>query len=120
MSPMSSRLLFWSPRVLAIAFVLFLGAFALDAFNEFHVFWKCVLAFSIGLLPSAIIAAILAIAWRCDWLGAALFALAGLYYAWSWTIPPRHMNWPVVAAISGPLLLIAGLFLINWMQRTRT
>ncbi len=119
MSRSAARLLYWSPRVLAILFVLFLGAFALDAFNEFHVFWKCILAFSIGLLPAAIVAAILAVAWRWEWVGAAMFALAAVYYAWSWTVPPRHMNWPATAGISGPLLVIAGLFLANWIERAK-
>ncbi|MGO9325042.1 MAG: hypothetical protein ACLP07_10810 [Terracidiphilus sp.] len=117
MSRLSARLLYWSPRILTILFALFLSAFALEAFNEFHVFWKCVLAFCIGLLPAAIVAAILVVAWRWEWLGAALFTLAALYYAWSWTVPPRHMNWPATAGISGPLPLIAGLFLANWIGR---
>jgi hypothetical protein len=117
MSRISARLLFWSPRILSISFAIFLSLFALEAFNEFHVFWKCVLAFCIGLLPAAIVAAILTVAWRWEWVGAALFTLAALYYAWSWTVPPRHMHWPVIAGISGPLLLIAGLFLANWIER---
>ena len=119
MSRLSARVLFWSPRILTILFVLFLSAFALEAFNEFHVFWKCILAFCIGLLPAAIVAAILAVAWRWEWLGAALFALAALCYAWSWTVPPRHMQWVATAAISGPLLVIAALFLANWIERAK-
>ncbi len=119
MSRLSARLLFWSPRILTILFVLFLSAFALEAFNEYHVFWKCILAFFIGLLPAAIVAAILAVAWRWEWLGAALFTLAALYYAWNWTVPPRHMQWVATAVISGPLLVIAALFLANWIERAK-
>ncbi|MGB8031604.1 MAG: hypothetical protein WCF30_18280 [Terracidiphilus sp.] len=119
MSRLSARLLYWSPRILAIALAIFLSLFALEAFNEFHVFWKCILAFCIGLLPAAIVAAILSVAWRWEWVGAALFALAALYYAWSWTVPPRHMNWTATAGISGPLLVIAALFLANWIERAK-
>jgi hypothetical protein len=119
MSRLSGRLLYWSPRIVTILFVLFMGAFALDAFNEFHVFWKCILAFLIGLLPAGIVAAILVVAWRWEWVGAVMFALAAVYYAWSWTVPPRHMNWPATAGISGPLLVIAGLFLAGWIQRDK-
>ena len=119
MSRLSARLLFWSPRILTILFALFLSAFALEAFNEFHIFWKCVLAFCIGLLPAAIVAAILTVAWRWAWVGAALFTLAAAYYAWSWTIPPRHMQWAATAGISGPLLVIAALFLANWIERAK-
>lgn len=119
MSHLSARLLYWSPRILAAALALFLSLFALEAFSEFHVLWKAMLAFCIGLLPAAIVAVILAVAWRWEWVGAVLFSLAAAYYALSWTIPPRHMNWTATAGISGPLLVIGGLFLANWMERAK-
>jgi len=119
MSHLSARLLYWSPRILAIALAIFLSLFALEAFSEFHVLWKAILAFCIGLLPAAIVAVILALAWRWEWVGAALFSLAATYYALIWTVPPRHMNWPATLGISGPLLVIAGLFLANWIERAK-
>jgi lysylphosphatidylglycerol synthetase-like protein (DUF2156 family) len=115
MSRSSARLLYWSPRVLAAAFALFLSLFALDVFNEAHGFWHTVLAFSIHLIPSAIIVAVLVAAWRWEWIGAGLFTLVAVFYAWQ--VLPRHVDW--AATISLPLLVMAALFLVNWVERAK-
>ncbi len=106
------RILLWTPRVLGIAFAVFLSLFALDAFQETQTFWQALPAFLIHLIPSAIIVAVLALAWRWEWIGAVLFFAAGMIYlmaAW------RHISW--VLGISGPLFLLAVLFLVCWIKR---
>lgn len=118
MSLSAARLLYWSPRIIAILFVLFLSAFALDAFNEFHVFWKCLLAFVIGLLPAAIVAVSLAAAWRWEWIGAAAFALLGTWYSWN-ALHRHFLSWPIFLAIPLPLFFLALLFLANWIERAK-
>lgn len=115
MSRSSARLLFWSPRILAIAFTLFLALFSLDAFNQVQGFWQTVLAFSLHLIPVAVVGAILIIAWRWEWVGAGLFALVALQYALK--VLPRHVDWALT--IAAPLLLIAALFLTNWIERAK-
>jgi len=70
MSRSAARLLFWSPRILAIALAIFLSLFALEAVNEFHGLWRTALAFSIGLVPALIVVAVLAAAWKWEWIGA--------------------------------------------------
>ncbi len=118
MSRTTARLLYWSPRVLCIAFALFLSLFALDVFDEFHGFWLIVAAFAIHLIPAMVIVVVLIAAWRWEWLGGALFLLAAVYYA-------VHMlnrsvnNWPAVLSISFPLLVIAALFLTGWIERSK-
>lgn len=115
MNERSVRLLFWSPRVLAIAFAVFLGVFALDVFHEPRGWWEMALAFSIHLIPSAIVVVMLAAAWRWEWMGALLFTITAGLYAWS--VLPRHFDWAVF--MGGPLLVIAGLFLADWIVRLR-
>jgi len=115
MSHPAARLLFWSPRILAILFVVFLGLFATDTFNQGHSFWYSVLAFCIHLIPALIATAVLIVAWRWELTGAALFSLAAALYAFR--VLPRHMNWAMT--ISGPLLLIGALFLANWIEREK-
>jgi hypothetical protein len=117
MSRIGAGLLHWSPRILSLAFALFLSLFALDVFQEFHGFRLMVLAFLVHLIPALVIVAILAVAWRWAWIGAVLYLLAADYYAWSWTIPPRHVHWAPIAGISGPLLVMAALFLADWLER---
>ncbi len=114
MSRVNARLLYWSPRVLSIVLVLFLGMFALDVFGESRGFWQTIAAFLIHLIPAMLIAGVLIAAWRWEWIGAALYSVAAVYYAV--TVLPGHMDW--AATISVPLLAIAALFLMNWMERS--
>ena len=110
----SQKLLFWSPRVLCIAFAIFLSLFALDVFNEVHGFWKTFLALLIHLVPVYIVLAVLAIAWRWEWVGALIFAGLAVWYATHRALWHRHPDW--VAVIAGPMLVLAALFLANWLK----
>jgi hypothetical protein len=93
------RLLFWSPRVLCIAFAL-LGLV------------KTILALSMHLIPTAFIVVVLAFSWRWEWVGGLLYIAAGMVYL---TEARHHPSWVVV--ISGPLFLVGALFLLNWLKR---
>lgn len=115
MSRVSARVLYWSPRILAILFAAFISIFALDVFGETHGFVQTALALAIHLIPTAIVAAILIVAWQWEWVGAALFLLFAAWYAW-WALP-KHLDW--VAIISTPLLVIAALFLAGWIERAK-
>ena len=113
MSRNQGRLLFWSPRILCIAFAIFLSIFVLDVFNENYGFWQTALALLIHMLPTALLVAVLIVAWRWEWVGAALFAAAAVLY--TIRVLPQHPSW--VATIALPLLCIAGLFLASWIKR---
>lgn len=106
--------LYWSPRILGLAFVLLIGIFALDAFQEGHGFWLSLLAFLIHLAPATMVAALLIVAWRWEWVGAVLYLAAAAFYASR--MLPRNPS--AVLTISGPLLLLAALFLFGWMKRS--
>jgi hypothetical protein len=104
--------MFWLPRVLTILFALFLSLFALDVFDEGDAFWETIAAFMMHLIPTGIVLIVLAFAWRWEWIGAVGFTALGLIYAaMAWT----HPSW--IAIISGPLFLIAVLFLLGWRSR---
>ena len=110
MSHPRNQFLFWSPRILAILFAVFISIFALDVFEEANGFWPTALALVIHLTPTAMVLLVLAAAWRWERMGAVLFAaMAGLY---AYQVLPMHLSW--AAAISGPLLAIAALFLADW------
>ena len=113
MSAYSRRILFWAPRALGIAFALFLSMFALDVFGEGYGFWNTLLALAMHLIPTAIVAVVLVLAWRWEWIGVVLFAAAAILYLVN-TL--RHPDW--ILFISGPLFLIAVLFLVSWLKRT--
>ena len=106
------RILFWTPRILVIAFAVFLSLFALDVFDEHLGFWKTILALVIHLIPTWLLLLALAVSWRHEWLGAILFvALAGAYVA----MGRNRLDWDAI--ICGPLIFIAVLFFLNWLKR---
>jgi len=110
------RLLFWTPRVLCILLAVFVSLFALDVFGEGYGFWGTMLALLMHLIPTGVILIVLAISWRWEWVGGILFtALGVLYLAMFW----GQFDWSAYLAISGPLLLVGVLFLINWLYRAR-
>jgi hypothetical protein len=112
MTTYSRRALFWTPRALCIAFAVFLSLFALDVFNEGYGFWRTLGALLMHLIPAAIVLVVLAVAWRWEWIGTVVFAGFGMCYAiTTW----RHPDW--FLTISGPLFVIAALFLVNWLKR---
>ncbi len=112
MAGYSRRILFWAPRALGIAFALFISIFALDVFDEGHGPWNTLLALAMHLIPTAVVVVAVALAWRWEWIGAVLFAAAGTLYLVN-TL--RHPDW--ILFISGPLFLIAVLFLVSWLKR---
>ncbi|MCK4663116.1 MAG: hypothetical protein KAT68_09645 [Bacteroidales bacterium] len=108
------RLLFWTPRILCILFIVFISLFALDVFDEGNDFWHTILALLMHLIPTFLLIIILVISWRLEWVGGILFfALAIFYIVWAWDKFPLSAYF----SISGPLFIISVLFLINWVYR---
>jgi hypothetical protein len=121
MTQLSKRALFWTPRALSIVFIAFLSLFAMDVFDEHLGLWRTVLALTMHLIPSFVLIAALVLAWRWEWIGAALYAAAGLLYV-GWVVsmsrpvpPAMRLIW--ILTIAGPAFVIAGLFLANWLRR---
>ncbi len=120
MSEFSKRTLFWAPRILSICFIAFLSLFALDVFDGRHGFWQTMLALFMHLIPVFVLIAALILAWRWEWIGAVLYAAAGLLYV-TWVlsmsrpVPPAvRLIW--ILTIAGPAFVIAALFLANWFR----
>ena len=107
------KVLYWAPRLLCIAFIVFLSSFALDVFHEFDGvdgFGQATGALLIHLVPSFIFTAVLLFAWWWEWVGAVLFSGFAVYYAAS---NFRHPSW--VLTISVPLVVVGLLFLASWL-----
>jgi hypothetical protein len=114
MNQSTKKWLFWMPRVLGILFALFISLFALDVFGESYNVWQTIVALLIHLVPTYLVIIALVVAWRWAWTGAVLFSgLAMFYIVMAWG------RFPLVTylVISGPLALIAFLFLFNWIYR---
>lgn len=114
MKIVTKRLLFWTPRMLCLLFAMFLTLFALDVFGQGYGFWGTLGAFLLHQIPVFVLLLILAVSWRWEWVGAVLFAAAGVFYlimAWG------EFDRVAYASITGPLFIIAILFLINWLKK---
>jgi len=116
MERMAQRWLYWTPRVLCIAFAAFISIFALDVFEHGAGFWQTALALLMHLLPTFLLLAVLALSWRREWFGGILFIVLGILYVfWAWNKP--FARWYVFLMIAGPPVLVGALFLLNWRHR---
>ena len=114
MTHSAKRFLFWMPRGLAILFILFLGLFALDVFDEGYGFLETLLALVMHLIPNLLLVFVLVVAWKWEWVGAVLFSALGvLYIVMAWGKVPGI----AFLAISGPLFVMGALFLAGWVKR---
>ena len=110
---MKHSLLVWSPRLLGLALAVFLTLFAFDGFQQGKPFGAALAEFVMQLIPPAIVVGIVVLSWQRPWFGGVGFALlAALYAIAAWSRP----DW--VLAISGPLLMVGGLFLWSWRYAT--
>jgi hypothetical protein len=107
------RALFWAPRVLGLLFALFISLFAFDVFGQGYTFWETLVALFMHLIPTWLVLIALAVAWRWPWAGAVLFAALGLAYI---VIAPDRVDAIAYLLISGPLFLVAALFLADWFS----
>lgn len=108
MTNTSQSLLFWGPRIAGLLLAGFLALFALDAFNEGS-FIAALPAFAIHLIPSLLVLAVVAVAWKFEWIGAIIFL--GLAFLYAMVVRGR-LDW--IVTISGPLALVGVLFLVSW------
>lgn len=110
---MTNRLLYWTPRVLSILFILFVSLFALDVFGQYQG-WDLLKALFIHLIPTYILIAATVIAWRYEFTGAVIFLGLALWYIWMVGFD-KPLSWYI--AISGPAALVGVLYFIHWLRR---
>lgn len=122
-TPRPSALLHWAPRLLALAFIGFVSLFALDVFGEGRGWQDTSVALALHLIPSIVLAEVVALAWRRPWIGALLFGAAGaLYVGWAMQRADVPLSTRLLwcATIAGPALLVAALFGMDWRTRRPT
>lgn len=107
------RTMFWTPRILAILFVLFLSLFALDIFEMNLGVWGTIVGLFMHLIPSILLAIAIAVAWRWEWVGAVIFAGWSVFYV----ATAQGFHWSVYAIIAGIPLVIGIFFLLDWIYR---
>ena len=117
----TNQYLYWAPRILSIAFILFLMMFSLDVFDMGLGFWETALGLLMHNIPTLILAAALAVAWKYEIVGGIAFFGAGLVYI-CLLLKASELEWGIlipISLISGPAFLVGILFLIGWYKRKR-
>jgi hypothetical protein len=107
---MISKTLYWIPRILTILAILFMTMFSFDVFGGNESFGIKLLGFLVHNIPVLILAGILAIAWRWEVAGGALFILAsvcGAVFFHSFSGNPASL------IVLAPFLLAGLLFLLH-------
>ena len=114
MSETTKRLVYWTPRILCIAFALFLSIFAMDVFGMPLDFPYKLLALFMHLIPTWLVLLTLAVVWCREWIAVVVFPLlAAVHLVTKW----GQLDWSAYAIVDGPLFLLAVLFLISWRQK---
>ena len=114
MNETTKRVVYWTPRIICIAFAAFLSIFAMDVFSMQVDFWHKALALLMHLIPTALVLIALMVGWRREWIGAVVFPLLAVFHlVTKW----GQFHWSAYALIDGPLLLMAVLFWVNWSHR---
>ncbi|MCB0525461.1 MAG: hypothetical protein KDC86_13145 [Saprospiraceae bacterium] len=107
----------WFPRILVMAFALFISVFALDAFSENNSIWESVTGFMIHLIPTMITLLLLMVAWNRRIFGGLLFVVWGLVF----TIQFQTLRSPMLFLMfSIPLLFAGFLFIFSNAYLTRS
>ncbi|MBN1565678.1 MAG: hypothetical protein JXA10_17675 [Anaerolineae bacterium] len=103
---MADRLLVWTPRGVAVIYILMMSLFALDVEDESFV--RAVLGFVIHLIPALILLGCTVLAWRNPRAGGIAFLVLGVGFTWFF-----HTYEDVAAFIilSVPLFVAGVLFL---------
>lgn len=103
------NLLYWKPRVLAAVYATVLVILSFDIFTYNYDFFELIIALSIYLTPALVVLLFLAIAWRYEEIGGALFIILGLIFMLRYSSDSFATN----LIIALPLFAIGALFIAN-------
>ena len=74
----STKVLYWTARILCILAILFVSLFALDSVSSERTFWQNATALLMSLIPSFVLLAALIIAWKWEKTGGIILTIIGL------------------------------------------
>lgn len=110
---MTTKLLYWAPRILSILAILFMMMFSMDCFGEYDSFGNQMTCFFMHNIPALICIAVVIVAWKWELIGGILFVLifigGGIYFN-SFTDNPASL------IVISPFLLTGALFIIYYFM----
>jgi len=113
------KIIYWTPRILSVMFILFLALFSLDVFEPGLSIGPILIGLFMHNIPSMVLTVILIISWKYEIVGGIAYILAGLLYI-VLLLFKNPFEWYMISwalTISGPAFLIGALFLVNWFRK---
>lgn len=121
----STKVLHWLPRIICILAILFVSMFALDAFAPGLTIWQQLGDFVMHLIPSFVLAGILIVAWKWEFIGGIIFMAIGIGLS-----PPVFMNCKrhqfsngaslvTILVITFPFVVVGILFVVSHYLKKR-
>ncbi|MCK5401930.1 MAG: hypothetical protein KAJ28_09885 [Flavobacteriaceae bacterium] len=121
----STKVLYWSPRIVCILAILFVSLFAFDAFTPELTFWQQIGAFIMHLIPSFILLILLIISWKWEFIGGIIFTVIGFGLSPLVFIHNYNMNHSVwmslgiISLITIPFAIVGILFILSHFRRKK-
>jgi hypothetical protein len=113
LSPRMAKFIFYTPRIAGVVIALFTGLFALDVFSMAGTIWEKIGGFLIHAMPSIVMLAVAAVAWRWAWVGALVFGLAALFFLRTVIGNPLFGIGNLLLFVL-PMAMVAVLFWLSW------
>lgn len=110
------KLFYWLPRILSVAFILFLSMFALDVFSSYQG-WAVILPLLIHLIPSFVLLLLTLIAWKYELVGTTIYLGFAVFYVFA---AGFDRPWSWYAFVSGPSALLGILYFVSYKTRGKT
>jgi hypothetical protein len=102
----STKVLYWTARILCIFAILFVSLFALDSFSSERTFWQNTAAFLMHLIPSFVLLASLIIAWKWEKVGGIILTIIGIAFSiFIFVFNYKRNHFPVKTCLLGALAL---------------
>ena len=115
---------YWAPRILGLAAIAFISMFALDSFEAGQPLTTQLLHFAQHLIPSFLLLALLALAWKWEKVGGIAFIGIGLIFSplvYMLNHGRNHFSVAqsllVVLIITVPFIITGALFLLSHSKR---
>lgn len=108
--------MFWAPRILLIAYIVFISLFALDVFSENLGFIDFLIAAFMHMLPTFVLIILLLISWKWDLAGAILFFIIAVVFTFFFNTYEETLPF---LFISLPVFVASLLFFMNYIVYKR-
>ena len=122
----STRVLYWLPRIICIIGILFISMFSIDTLNSELTIWQQILSLSMHLIPSFVLIFLLLLSWKRELIGGIIFMIIGLGFSPIIFIHNFKMNqsiWMslgVILVITIPFVIVGVLFIVSHYRKKKS